>query len=157
MNEAFKEIPTQILKDSVVDIEKYANEIIRAVFPKFKLKLFEDESKKNRPLIVAFEVDGKYRNYKLLSGGQQSICAIGLRIGFNRIISEKAKTSLNFLVLDEIFGSLDEVNRAEVMKLLGTLTSNFPQILVITHTEEVSAFPHTINVHMDSNGNSTIR
>ena len=157
LNEAFKEIPTQILKDSVVDIEKYANEIIRAVFPKFKLKLFEDESKKNRPLIVAFEVDGKYRNYKLLSGGQQSICAIGLRIGFNRIISEKAKTSLNFLVLDEIFGSLDEVNRAEVMKLLGTLTSNFPQILVITHTEEVSAFPHTINVHMDSNGNSTIR
>lgn len=157
LNDAFKNIPTQILKESVINIEKYANDVIRAVFPKFKVKLFEDESKKTRPLIVAFEVDGKYRNYKLLSGGQQSICAIGLRIGFNRIISEKAKVSLNFLVLDEIFGSLDEVNRIEVMKLLGVLVKNFPQILVITHTEESSSFPYTINVHMDNFGVSSIK
>ena len=156
LNTAFKDIPTKILKESVISIERYANDIIRSVYPKFRVKIFEDETKKNRPLIIAFEVNGKYRNYRLLSGGQKSICAIGLRIGFNRIIAEKAKVSLKFLVLDEIFGALDKVNRDEVMRILNSLVKLFPQILVITHTEEASLFPHIISVHMDASGVSTI-
>jgi len=156
LGEAFKDIPAELFKESVVDVENYANEIIRSIYHKFKIKIYEDETKKNRPLMIAFEVDGKYRNYKLLSGGQQSICALGLRMGFNRILSQRSRVSLNFLILDEIFGSLDKFNRDEVLRMLNGLTKFFPQILVITHTEEDSIFPNLIKVRMDSVGNSSI-
>ena len=156
LGEAFRDIPAELFKESVVAVENYANEIIRAIYHKFKIKIYEDETKKNRPLMIAFEVDGKYRNYKLLSGGQQSICAIGLRMGFNRILSQRSKVSLNFLILDEIFGSLDKFNREEVLRMLNGLTKFFPQILVITHTEEDHIFPKLIKVRMDSMGNSFI-
>jgi len=156
LGEAFKDIPAELFKESVVDVENYANEIIRSIYHKFKIKIYEDETKKNRPLMIAFEVDGKYRNYKLLSGGQQSICALGLRMGFNRILSQRSRVSLNFLILDEIFGSLDKFNRDEVLRMLNGLTRFFPQILVITHTEEDRIFPNLIKVRMDSAGNSSI-
>jgi DNA repair exonuclease SbcCD ATPase subunit len=154
--DAFKQIPTALLKESIVEIEKYANEIIKTILPRYRVRLYEDEAKKNRPLMVAFEVDGRYRNYKLLSGGQQAICAISLRMGFNKIISKKARVSLNFLVLDEIFGSLDEPNRIEILNMLGGLQKYFSQILVITHTEEASIFPNTIQVRMNDIGISYI-
>lgn len=153
---AFKDIPTNLFKKSISAIELFSNEIIQGILPKFKVKIYEDETKETRPLIVAFEVDGKYRNYKLLSGGQKSICAIGLRIGFSKIIAQKSKVSLNFLVLDEIFGSLDDFNRSEVMKTLTSLVKHFPQILVITHTGENTIFPNLLKVQMDSFGTSTI-
>ena len=153
---AFKDIPTNLFKKSISAIELFSNEIIQGILPKFKVKIYEDETKETRPLIVAFEVDGKYRNYKLLSGGQKSICAIGLRIGFSKIIAQKSKVSLNFLVLDEIFGSLDDFNRSEVMKTLTSLVKHFPQILVITHTGENTIFPNLLKVQMDSFGISTI-
>ena len=156
LGEAFKDIPAELFKESVVDVENYANEIIRSIYHKFKIKIYEDETKKNRPLMIAFEVDGKYRNYKLLSGGQQSICALGLRMGFNRILSQRSRVSLNFLILDEIFGSLDKFNRDEVLRMLNGLTNFFPQILVITPTEEDIIFPNLIKVRMDSAGNSSI-
>jgi len=156
LGNAFREIPAELFKEAVVDIEEYANEIIRSIYHKFRIKIYEDESKKTRPLMIAFEVDGKYRNYKLLSGGQQSICAIALRMGFNKILSQRSRVSLNFLILDEIFGSLDKHNREEVFRMLNGLTKFFPQILVITHTEEDHIFPNLIKVRMDSRGNSYI-
>jgi len=153
---AFKDIPTTLFKSSVSSIELCANEIIQSILPKFKVKVYEDESKKTRPLSIAFEVSSKYRNYKLLSGGQKTICAVGLRIGFSKIIARKARVSLNFLVLDEIFGFLDEFNRAEMMKILTVLLKHFPQILVITHTGENILFPNLLHVNMDNMGVSTI-
>lgn len=153
---AFRDIPTNLFKKSVTAIELFSNEIIQGILPKFKVKIYEDETKETHPLSIAFEVDGRYRNYKLLSGGQKSICAIGLRIGFSKIIAQKSKVSLNFLVLDEIFGSLDDFNRSEVMKTLTSLVRHFPQILVITHTGENTIFPNLLKVHMDGSGVSTI-
>ena len=155
--EAFKDIPTQLLQDSVIEIERHANEIIQSVYPRFRISIFEDIKKKARPIMIAFEVDGNTRNYKRLSGGQKAICAIALRIGINKVISRRSAVSLNFLVLDEVFGSLDKHNRSEVMRILKGLTDLFPQILTITHTESESLFPSTIRVHMDGSGNSHIR
>lgn len=156
LGKAFKEIPSILFKKSIGAIEAYANEILQNILPRFKIKIYEDEEKKTRPLIIAFEVDGKYRNFKLLSGGQQSICAIAIRVAISRVIAQKAKVPLNFLVLDEVFGALDEHNREEVLKVLNSLTKYFTQILVITHTGEATLLPSIIHVFMNSDGNSYI-
>jgi len=156
LGDAFKDIPTTILKDSISEIEEYSNEFIQSIYPGYSIKIYEDVKKQSRPLLVSFEVDGKLRNYKLLSGGQQSICAMGLRLGFNKTIATRAKISLDFLILDEIFSALDNFNRSEVLRTLISLNNFFPQIIVITHTEEATLFPNLIHVIMDSFGNSRI-
>jgi len=153
--QAFKQIPVQIFNESILAIEIYANEIIQNILTHFKVKLYIDETKERQPLNVAFEINNEYRNYNMLSGGQQVICALGLRIGFSKVITQRSRTSINFLVLDEIFGALDESNRKDVIRILTEISNYFKQIFVITHTEEASMFPYNINVLMNSEGIST--
>jgi len=44
---------------------------------------------------------------------------------------------LSILVLDEIFGSLDEAHRSQVLAQLRGLEGLFPQVVLITHIEGV--------------------
>ena len=45
-----------------------------------------------------------------------------------------------FLVLDEVFGSLDQERRAHVLETLGTLANSsdaFRQLFIISHVDEI--------------------
>jgi len=53
------------------------------------------------------------------------------------MIAERAGQPLSLLVLDEIFGSLDEARRLHVVGLLRRLADRFPQVILITHIEQV--------------------
>jgi exonuclease SbcC len=53
------------------------------------------------------------------------------------MIAERAGQPLSLLVLDEIFGSLDEERRGAVVDLLRNLADRFPQVILITHVESV--------------------
>ncbi len=66
------------------------------------------------------------------------------------MIAERAGQPLSLLVLDEIFGSLDEERRAAVMDLLRSLADRFPQVILITHIEAVrEGFDRIIRVDRD--------
>ena len=41
------------------------------------------------------------------------------------------------MILDEVFGSLDDVRRGNVIDLLRRLNDRFEQVIVITHIEPV--------------------
>ena len=155
--EVYKTIPKDILKDSISSIEELANEIIQQIIPELSVKIYEDEEKKSSPLVIAFEENGKYRSYKRLSGGQKTIVNIGLRLGFSKIISERSKTNIECIILDEPFGALDEENREAVKKCLTSLLGYFRQVLVITHTDDINEFPNIITIYKDENNISWIR
>ena len=54
------------------------------------------------------------------------------------------------LVLDEIFGSLDEERRASVLDLLRALSDRFPQVVLITHVEGMrDAFDRVVRMTYD--------
>ena len=63
------------------------------------------------------------------------------------------------LVLDEIFGSLDEDRRAAVVDLLRSLADRFPQVILITHVESVrEGFDRVVRVGLDqAKGVATVR
>ena len=63
------------------------------------------------------------------------------------------------LVLDEVFGSLDEERRAAVVDLLRSLADRFPQVILITHIGSVrEGFDRVVRVELDSkNGIASIR
>ncbi len=48
----------------------------------------------------------------VISGGEEDIANLALRLAISQMIADRAGQPLSLLVLDEIFGSLDEERRA---------------------------------------------
>jgi exonuclease SbcC len=86
----------------------------------------------------------------VISGGEEDIANLALRLAISQMIAERAGQPLSLLVLDEIFGSLDEERRAAVLDLLRSLADRFPQVILITHIESVrEGFDRVIRVEAD--------
>jgi DNA repair exonuclease SbcCD ATPase subunit len=130
----------------VIDIEKAANTIIEQILPSIRVSIYEDSSKKTRPLVISFIVDGKERSYKRLSGGEKVVVNIGLRLGFSQVIMAKAQTQINFIILDEPFGPLDENSKELIKSVLATISKWFNQIIVISHDDSIRSFPNLIQI-----------
>ena len=73
----------------------------------------------------------------VISGGEEDLASLVLRLAISQMIAERAGQPLSLLVLDEIFGSLDEARRQHVVGLLRRLADRFPQVILITHIEQV--------------------
>ncbi|MER3402432.1 MAG: hypothetical protein C4337_03845 [Armatimonadota bacterium] len=74
----------------------------------------------------------------VISGGEEDVVNLSLRLALARLITEKAGQPLSLLILDEVFGSLDTERRTNVLNLLNNLRDWFEQILVISHIEEIN-------------------
>ncbi|OGC03624.1 hypothetical protein A2V82_08120 [candidate division KSB1 bacterium RBG_16_48_16] len=82
------------------------------------------------------------------SGGEQDLANLCLRIAISQVIAERSGGApINFIVLDEIFGSQDETRRDLILSALHQLSSQFRQIFIITHIESIKdALPVVIDV-----------
>lgn len=91
------------------------------------------------------ELDDKYRIQVLedgvpkpvISGGEEDVANLVLRLAISQMIADRAGQAFSLLILDEVFGSLDDVRRANVVSLLRGLEDRFDQVIVITHIEGV--------------------
>jgi len=87
----------------------------------------------------------------VISGGEEDIANLALRLAISQMIAERAGQPLSLLVLDEIFGSLDEERRAAVVELLRSLADRFPQVILITHIDSVrEGFDRVVRVGYDT-------
>ncbi len=95
----------------------------------------------------------------VISGGEEDIASLVLRLAISQMIAERAGQPLSLLVLDEIFGSLDEARRLHVVGLLRRLADRFPQVILITHIEQVrEGLDRVIRVDFDAaRGASVVR
>ena len=95
----------------------------------------------------------------VISGGEEDITSLVLRLAISQMIAERAGQPLSLLVLDEIFGSLDESRRQHVVALLRRLADRFPQVVLITHIEQVrEGLDRVIRVDFDpARGTSVAR
>ena len=86
----------------------------------------------------------------VISGGEEDLANLVLRLAISQMIAERAGQPFALLVLDEIFGSLDELHRASVIDLLRRLQDRFEQVILITHIESVrDMLDHVITVRFD--------
>jgi exonuclease SbcC len=74
----------------------------------------------------------------VISGGEEDIVNLCMRLALARLITERAGQPLSLLILDEVFGSLDTDRRQNVLMLLNNLRDWFEQILIISHIEEIN-------------------
>ncbi|HTI05476.1 MAG TPA: SMC family ATPase [Gemmatimonadales bacterium] len=95
----------------------------------------------------------------VLSGGEEDLVNLVLRLAISQMIAERAGQPLSLLVLDEILASLDESRRQDVLLLLRGLGDRFPQVIVTTHIEGIGgALDRLIHVSYDpAAGTSVLR
>jgi exonuclease SbcC len=92
------------------------------------------------------------------SGGEEDLANLCIRLAISEIITERAGSVFQFIILDEIFGSQDQIRKQNIIKALNDFSSKFRQIFLITHVEDVKHFTeHTMMVSEDENGVSTIK
>jgi exonuclease SbcC len=94
---------------------------------------------------TAMEVDEKYNvtvqdegePKPVISGGEEDVVNLVLRISLSQMIADRAGQPLSLLILDEVFGSLDVARRDNVVSLLHALEDRFEQVILITHIEGI--------------------
>ncbi|HEX7545231.1 MAG TPA: SMC family ATPase [Gemmatimonadaceae bacterium] len=111
------------------------------------------------------ELDDRYRIVLLeegvpkpvISGGEEDMANLVLRLAISQMIAERAGQAFSLLVLDEIFGSLDETRRHHVIELLRGLQDRFEQVILITHIEGVrDGLDQVLEVRYDENTGAAV-
>ena len=93
----------------------------------------------------------------VISGGEEDLANLVLRLAISQMIAARAGQPLSLLVLDEIFGSLDEPRRQHVVALLRGLADRFPQVILITHIEQVrDGLDRILRVELDPVRNTSV-
>lgn len=107
--------------------------------------------------LITKMTDGKYtqieldENYNILmydqgipydiirySGGERDIANLCVRIAIAKQISSRNELNeTSFIILDEIFASLDSSRKDLVINSINTISSNFEQILLVTHADDI--------------------
>jgi exonuclease SbcC len=93
------------------------------------------------------------------SGGESDVASLSARVALSRIVSQKSDETLGFLILDEVFGSLDTGRRNNVLYALERLKRSFAQVFIISHVGEIqeSALVDEIwAVEEDGDGRSSV-
>src|SRR5262249_46102838 len=78
------------------------------------------------------------------SGGERDVIALCARLALSRLIGSHANNPPAFMVLDEVFGSLDRERRTQVLDALGSLAGSadaYRQLFIISHVEDVRSSP----------------
>lgn len=151
-------IQAMIIETILPEIEEEANKILQKITQgRMKMKFITSKEKKAggeiETLEIKIEDNLSERDYKLFSGGEAFRIDLAIRVALSRVLSRRAGTKLQFLAIDEGFGSLDQAGKDEVADAINELKGEFEKILVITHINEFkNLFPTRIEVWKDEEG-----
>ena len=81
--------------------------------------------------------NGEYFGIDRFSGGEKDLASLCLRLAISLALTESAGLDRSFVVLDEVFGSQDSSRRELILESLANLKMRFPQMILITHLEEL--------------------
>src|SRR3989344_2390114 len=95
------------------------------------------------------------RPYEAYSGGEQFRVNFAMRLALSKLLTHRAGARLQFLVVDEGFGTQDAEGRTRIIESLNAIKDDFEKILIITHLEELKEeFPVRIEVQKGPTGST---
>ena len=164
-----KGIQAMIIETAIPEIEDEANRLLgkltegrmKVAFvtqKETKTKVETSEGKMHTTVetldIVISDEMGE-RPYELYSGGETFRVNFAIRIALSKLLTRRAGAKLQFLIIDEGFGTQDTEGRSRVVEVLDTIKNDFEKILIITHLEELKEeFPTRIEVSKNSGGST---
>jgi exonuclease SbcC len=146
LDRAFNELRAQLNAELRPELSELATSFLRELMDSRTAELELDE-KYN----VTILEDGIAK--PVLSGGEEDLANLVLRLAVSQMIAERSGQAFSLLILDEVFGSLDQTRQFNVLELLRGLRDRFEQVILITHIEalreELTNTDHVINVRYD--------
>ncbi|MDH3365169.1 MAG: SMC family ATPase [Thermoplasmata archaeon] len=108
---------------------------------------------------MSVEDGGEFHPLGRFSGGEGDLANLSLRLAISRIVAERTGANqVNFLILDEIFGSLDPSRKRSVMVALSGLSTRFRQVMLITHVDDIKdLMSNVVSVEELPDGTSAAR
>ena len=90
---------------------------------------------------------GRAHGMQRFSGSETDLANLAVRVAISEHVRLLSGGSVGLLVLDEVFGPLDEDRKARMLNALERLKGRFRQVLVVTHDDSIKAeLPHAIEV-----------
>jgi exonuclease SbcC len=143
LDRAFNEMRAQLNAELRPELSELATSFLRELMDSRTAEIELDE-KYN----ISVLEDGISK--PVLSGGEEDLANLVLRLAVSQMIAERSGQAFSLLVLDEVFGSLDETRRFNVLDLLRGLGDRFEQVILITHIESVrEGLDQVISVRYD--------
>jgi exonuclease SbcC len=92
------------------------------------------------------------------SGSEVDLANLALRVAISEHVRFQSGGTVGLLVLDEVFGPLDQDRKARMLQALERLRGRFRQILVVTHDSDIKEqLPHAIEVQKRPGRRATAR
>jgi exonuclease SbcC len=156
-------VPALLIEQALPEIEAKANDLLDRLTNSQMMIEFVTQEKykddKRKDLRETLEIrikDGAgERNYEMYSGGEAFRINFALRLALSEILAQRKGARLQTLVIDEGFGSQDELGRQRLIEAINLVKNDFAKILVITHLDELKdAFPTRIEVEKTERGST---
>lgn len=148
--------PALLLDAAVVDMEAAANGLLTRFMPALFLTIDTtrqaQSGKELETLDFVVHEGATSRPFESFSGGERMLLNFCLRLAVAEAVARRSRQGIGFVVLDEVFGSLDDANKGAVTAALRLLQSRFPQQIVITHTDVKDLFPETVTIIKGAEG-----
>ncbi|MGD9710464.1 MAG: ATP-binding protein, partial [Thermomicrobiales bacterium] len=112
--------------------------------------------------IEVFDGDDDHFPLSQFSGGERDVIALCARLALSQFLGGQSGSPPQFVVMDEVFGSLDKTRRENLMDTLNRLVDDsgaFRQLFVISHVDDVrasTAFDEVWRVEEGPDGSSQL-
>jgi len=142
LQQAYSDIPTLLFTNTIPYVEAYANEFLMRISADRRIYLRAYRDTKAGTQRKALDAIGTTstgsRSFKVLSGSEKFRESLALRLALSKVNAELYNTQIGFFIIDEGFGSLDEINVLLIKNALREAAKGFELFLVISHVPELA-------------------
>ena len=142
----------QLLARAAHDLEVLANDTLRALTGGTLSLEIRPEERRNRDEITIsardYDAGGEKTDAAFLSGSEKFRVCVAMAAAIGKYAS--GRTSIESLIVDEGFGSLDEAGRDDMIDELQRLAGLLRRVIVVSHQGEFqdrARFPHGYRLH----------
>ncbi len=147
LEEAFGKngVPALLIEQALPQIEIKANEILGrlsdgAMSVRFiTQREYKDQKREDLKETLDIQIQDRagVRDYEMFSGGESFRINFAIRLALSHVLAQRAGARLQTLVIDEGFGSQDEIGRQRLVEAITLVREDYKKILVITHIEQL--------------------
>ena len=147
LEEAFGKngVPALLIEQALPQIELKANEILGrlsggAMSIQFiTQREYKDKKRADLKETLDIQIQDRagVRDYEMYSGGESFRINFAIRLALSHILAQRAGARLQTLVIDEGFGSQDELGRQRLTEAITLVRDDYKKILVITHIDQL--------------------
>ena len=161
-----KGVPALLIEQALPHLEAEANELLARLTDgemhlSFRTQAaYKDPKRKDTRETLDIIVSDPHgeRPYETFSGGEAFRINFAIRLALARMLARRAGAQVQLLVIDEGFGSQDEIGRQRLVEAINRVRDQFSHILVITHIAELrDRFPVRIEVEKTAADGSRLR